>query len=253
MVIANIPVTLLFPVILVGGIVVVACNLTGICDVIPAEITNVCCNTLDTIARWLAEHFGAADGLYLPFTGVIIGYLAIMLLGIYAIKRRRLWLEASGLAWILFFLSFRQAGCQAHEHSFIYKSHQSTTLVHTADGIAHLYPTALLADRPAVAEFFSRRYKDYLHNQGVKQVIVETDDTPTIAGKRYAIPELTYSDTLHVDYLIVGRKFRGNIDEAILIYSPDSVLLGSDLDKRKTERYINVLESTGTRYKVLKR
>ncbi|MDE5916129.1 MAG: hypothetical protein K2G71_06105, partial [Duncaniella sp.] len=55
-----------------------------------------------------------------------------------------------------------------------------------------------------------------------------------------------------IDYLVVCAGFRGDVVEAVACVSPDSVLLSSDLNNRRHDRYMEELVEAGVPVRSIK-
>lgn len=86
--VANIPVALLLPVILVGAIIVLVCQLMGFPSYIVASVVNGSVSVLDECIGLIGRVFPAPT-VTMPWWGVWCGYIAIAL-GLIAYKKRRL-------------------------------------------------------------------------------------------------------------------------------------------------------------------
>ncbi len=92
-----------------------------------------------------------------------------------------------------------------------------------------------------------KRNVDSLLIRTVSPSVAEVVD---VAGKRFMLLCGNNSFTLgesvsRIHYLVVCAGFRGDIVKAVASMSPDSVLLSSDLNNRRHNRYMDELARAG--------
>ena len=92
-----------------------------------------------------------------------------------------------------------------------------------------------------------KRNVDSLLIRTVSSSVAEVVD---VAGKRFMLLCGNNSFTLgesvsRIHYLVVCAGFRGDIVKAVASMSPDSVLLSSDLNNRRHNRYMDELARAG--------
>lgn len=261
--VANLPVALLLPPLLGGGILLTVLTAIGVKAVWLAAIVSWLHSLIHSSATALGSLPGAAlrDISVEPWE--VVAYFAVFALALLGVAfRKRLLLYVSVIVAV--------ASVGAHylfppvfpfSELYITRSRTETTMVIREGEHLRSFTTA----RPAlVSEIMSRdsaRYHRYILRRRVKSFVpLSESDTAFPARLRDNIVAahghtflFAYNDAhalpqphhIKPDYLVVCRGFRGDVCALASSIAPDSILLGYDLNLRRHDRYLRELTAAG--------
>ncbi len=202
----------------------------------------------------------AVGGIDISPLSLALYYGAIILLVItlHTSSRRRVWLTSTLVLAMLAF-SFDRISTRPEEEGRVevyipVERHETLLLVRS--GSKFLAVSSLPTHLSEATDIAARRWPDYMRRRNIDSLTVvgERSDDDLLgrrgnlvrtSGRNFLIlshvPDSLPS--IHVDYLVICRGFRGDIMEVIRQVHPDSVILSSDLHPRRARRYEQQLVS----------
>lgn len=251
-VVANLPVALLLPLILGGSVLLCLLLWCGL----DAHWLCSAINMLYAAVEWIADTTASAKGGELRglwFSAwCLVPYFAA--LSAVALARwrscRATWCAAASLVLVAAIGFAVGSEGNADEEWFVTTAGGNTAVVHSRDGESrYLSPLSgqLLENAKADAE---RALANYLSHRGADSLVATGGWTGNEAGSARLV-YLSHDSIARqvrdgkVDYLIVGRQYRGSVSEAVERLQPDTVLLASEMHWRRRRQWTDTLARSG--------
>lgn len=254
----NLPVALLLPPLLGGGLVLIAFKAVGIDLPWLCSIVDSLHSAIDTIAKTVGGLPGATlQNVWIEPREIAIYYL-VLLSGVTGLYYKRRLLTAASLTLALIAVAGHFLLRPSFPVSELYLTSTSTeTSMLLREGEEMRLYSTLKDSR--LGELLGRDsviYSRYMLRRGVRtftRLSAEESIFPARRSEDYIIahdrafqfvngPEVrsgVYSRS--PDYLVVCRGFRGDIVSLARKISPDTVILGGDLNRRRHDRYLREL------------
>ncbi|MCM1020807.1 MAG: ComEC family competence protein [Muribaculum sp.] len=250
---ANLPVGLLLPWLLGGGVMLCALLWLGFDATWLCELLNILYGAVDWIAQTTA-HVNGGQWRHLWFSAwVMVPYFATLLVLAYSIWRRssgRAWVGtvfAAGVTVVTVWATTPEA---AAEEWFVTTAGGNTALVHSR-GDQVCYISLLRGQLQENARrSCERTLANYLSKRGTDTLVMRTDCAATI-GKHHILflsDSVAMPANAKVDYLIVTRSYRGQIKTIIDGLKPDTVLLAPELHWRRRQQWVDSLDKVSVPY-----
>lgn len=267
--IGNILVTLLLPLLIGGGVLLVIFEAFGyephwlcLClDFFHHIITAIVrfSNSLP-IAGITGIYFQA--WLLIPYFATVSALLASLVFRRTAWYIATLLLAASTVG--LFILSRQPFPRQEY---FIPRDTYYTNILARDSTAMYLFTTAHPGEHAAVLDQAGTRYRDYMGRRNVDSITLVTDtfDSPYVTrrGRNLSIGKHRFTvldndtDTLptgiHTHYALVCRGFRGDIISVSRTISPDTILISNDMHPARCRRYCLQCSISGIPYRSLRK
>ncbi len=246
----NLPVSLLLPFILAGGIIIMLLGAGGVSLGFVDSAVDQMCSVVFGIVDWASEIPGTSvQGVWLPLWSVWLGYVAVAMM-IAAVYYRR-WLPAvSGVALAVITVSMVSLGREDDDVMFVGRNGDATNIIFTCGDEAYMVTSAPEGFDWREAERSMIRYSRFMMERGIDSLHILPGSSP---GKNAVVSfgdkrvSLVNSDNIpsgndSVDYMIVCRGFRGDIMELVGAVACDSVLVGTDVNGIRRRRYLGELQ-----------
>lgn len=263
--IANIPIALVLPLLMVTGIGVVIFSLFGVDFFIIDRITDFLTEIVfKTSEIAISLPGGIIDNIYISDTGVIAGCLAIPVLigGIYYKSRL---LGVSGLLLATIPLLSTTLFRRPDNELFISRTSDATTIVIADRNGIYAKSTAKSIHQKNIPEILLSRHVDFFKLRNSTNVTMleqhhkglgwENDDRIIAFGKQTLAIINSNTDCrpapLKINYAIIGQGYKGDIMELIEILKPDSLLLGTDVNPRRRKKMENLLRQNKVPFRSL--
>lgn len=264
----NIVVTLLLPPLLGLGVVGVALNAAGVKAVWLGNLLDWLYNLIDRTAGAVSSLPGAMiSDIRMPGWTLWVYYILLTLFAIYLYRRRVAMLYAMTMIFVgAIITGIITSPIYNDSEVYITRSHTETTMLVKEGKRLYSYTTA----RPvAIGDIHQRdeaRYREYMTRRGIRSITPLTDGTRDgstarsgnvilSGGKSYIfithVSQLVDSPLRH-DYAVICRGFRGDITRAAQITGADSILLSSDLNLRRHDRYVRELKAASIPHRSLR-
>lgn len=251
---SNIIASLLLPFIIGGGIIVIIVSLLG---AVPAWLTlavSALCKWLEQTATFISNLPGSTiDNIYLSPI-IIVAYAAMVILSYLWWKNRSsrpiqvMW----AIAVIAFFGLMIFPNNTNHTPSLYIARTTSRTDFIIDNCSDTLFIVTTRPQEPInVTERAESRYKDYMNKRGIRAISILEDSIGNHAGVSYRDGIIQWGNCKIViihenqqipkgraDYAVVCRGYRGTIEEVVESVKADSIILGYDLDPRRSKKYI---------------
>lgn len=264
----NMVVAVLLPPLLGGGVVLLLLNMAGIEARWFGGGVDMLYHVVETVARWVIEIPGAVVRDICVSGWMLVAYFLVLgLLAMWLHRRRMVW----GLAMAMTVLCAVGVTLVVEENwpeceVYIPRSSTETTVV-VKSGDRLLLATS--ARQPMEGDVLDRcagRYGVYMMRRGIDGVemmpegvsggrIARKGNVVFAGGKSFVL----ISANAHVvdynfrpDYAVVCRGFMGDICEMAGVVGADSVLLSSDLNKVRHDRYAGELAGASVPYRSLR-
>ena len=266
-ILANIPIIILLPFILSGGIIILFAEATGIDCHIVCQAVDCLYSIIDGITHSIANLPGATIK-NIHFSGwTIIPYFATLTtLALSIFYRQRIWYFLSSAFIIMTAVTLlATAPRYPEEEFFITRATYETSAMYRYGKEAVLITTAAPQNTSSVIFAHQRRFSDYLSSRDADSLRIAPDTLITGSMKRignvlcyndvtyHFISTDSFTSTGFVDYAIVCRGFKGDILDIARIISPDTILLSNDLHPRRHDRYLDSLRIHNIPHGSLKR
>lgn len=257
-IISNLPAVAILPFILSGGILIIILEFCGIPSGWICAFTDFIYNILLHFITFISKLPGASmHGVHFPSWTLIPYFTTVLLFIIFGYTRKRRALYSGCLGLALTVICF---GCSRKkeyaEDCFIAKASGYTGIIYRYyDQMAIISAAPGTIGKDAALEI-ERRYSEYLSIHGVDSVAII--DSPTAFGsmkydgeiisidrKNYMIisNKAHWAPNQKINYCVIAKGYRGNILKIANEICPDTILLGSDLDIRRHNRYASTLSS----------
>lgn len=259
--ISNIIVGVFVPVLILAGVLIVAAAFVGLPSGALCGLTNLIYDLMTAIVDFITSLPGATvDNIFIS-PGAFLVYFA-------AVASLALCLYRPAPTKIVFASALLTAGIacaiyhkerNAREAVYFLRNTSTTDILVSRGNSAMLITSATnTPDRDFAVYRANKRYADYLSRRGIDSITLAPDTFATetvsrqghlltIAGKTYRIitgpADSIAADSLHVDYNIFTKGFRGSITETCRLLRCDTVLLGSDLNRRRQGVYLRDLRT----------
>lgn len=258
--VANVAAVAVMPVMIAGGVVLTMLLLFGIepswLVMMLDGVYSLFDGVVDRIARWP----GATVGNIYPDAWLLIPmYLALAFLCAFLYLRHRCY-AVLAVATLLFAVGAYAATRPAYAdgEAYMLRSHGATSIaMHDGDTLrvltlapAHGYGYDSL--------MWSRRYRDYMATRGISYMEVAPLDSAVWSsggvidfGRRrmlvaHAMPaNSVVVGKRHADYCLVTARWYGNPVELYRSTDADTIVLSSDMNRRRRLRYYNELTAAG--------
>ncbi|MBJ2189798.1 MAG: ComEC/Rec2 family competence protein [Muribaculaceae bacterium] len=255
---ANIIGALLLPPVIICGIVMLVAGVFGLTLMPVAWLTDKMFGVITDTAEFLSGLSGAVvRDVYVGPSVIIVWFFALIPLGLWLYRRRMVYAVATALCFCFLAVTFVYAGQQDDSgvEAYIPRSLHHTSLVVREGRTMKVFTTLPPHRHSEIHDDYSRRYRKYMLKRNVDSLLIRTvspsvAEVVDVAGKRFMLLCGNNSFTLgesvsQIDYLVVCAGFRGDIVKAVASMSPDSVLLSSDLNNRRHNRYMDELARAG--------
>lgn len=249
----NLPVSLILPFILVGGILVLLLDSVGISIGMLDTAVDIICRWIFGFVRWVSDIPGASlSGVSLPAWSIWAGY-AVILLMVAAIYFRRYVLAVSGVALAVIVVSLVSFSRETDDVLFIGRNRDATDIIFTGGGEGYIVSSAPASFVGREIDRAMSRYSGFMMSRGIDTLVpvdLSASGTNTVisfGGKRIV---MINSDDMpvcdgHADYVVVCRGFRGDVVTLAGSVECDSVLLGTDINGVRCRRYLEELQEAG--------
>ncbi len=264
--VSNALVSVILPPLLGGGMLKVVLGLAGCPHLWLDRLLDFLYGILHGVAVMVTEFPGAvADNIYVT-APMLAGYFsALLLFAVWLYRRRPAMLVAAVMiAVFTAAIPFLTGDGSGEAELYVTRSHSETTLL-VRDGTRLVsFSTA----HPSQMEMLTRRdgarYSRYMLRRGIERIepLADGYDSPVVKRRGNTVDFKGRRITLvssgvvrsygHTHYAVVCRGFRGDVVRLARGLQPDSVILGSDLDLRRHNRYARCLTDSGIPFRSLR-
>lgn len=249
---SNIIVGIIFPWILIGGLILTIFTALGLHLIWLGKIVD----TLYTIMQWGIDALATqkwAEVRSLYFSGwLLLPYLFALIMLALALRQHRLY------QWILVLIGFVFSGIVYNLTSYQAPSAELYILSHEKETSAILrseidaYLLVLDGYQTDLAEKYTYKYRAYLEScdcDKLQPVEIRLKDGPFFMDKNILIAgekcfalvgddALSEPINIKVNYALLTNKFKGHIHDVTHILHPDTILLGCGIHPSKRKRLI---------------
>lgn len=248
---ANIPATLLLPLIIGGGVVIVMLEAAGLpCGVIVWSV-DMLTECVRLINESVASLPGATTtGVFLSPLQVALWLTVIALIVMWLYKKKTVFVAtACGVAAIIIATVAFQPHYAEQPIAYIPRHSGSTSVLVCGAGKLQVYTTALAPDHPSLREKITSRYGNFLSRRSIDSVEIHkaSGKLLKINGKSILLVD---SDRISavadsVDYLLICRGFKGDPVSLASSIPSRNIVLSADIHPRRHDRYLSELSSAG--------
>ena len=149
---------------------------------------------------------------------------------------------------------------------FITRSHTETTMLIKEGNNLYSYTTARAGAENEIIARDEARYRNYMVRRGIRSITPLADRTYgehtarggnmiLAGGKSYVFihnNSHVHEYGIRPDYAVVCRGFRGDITDVATSVAPDSILISSDLNLRRHDRYVRELTADSIPHRSLR-
>lgn len=264
----NIVVSLLLPLLLGGGVVLLLCNVIGFEAVWLGRIVDWLMAMVEGAARWIAAWPGAAlTDIWVPVWAVGLYFIVLALFGLWLYRRRVVMLYAIGVLSLFgVVLALTLHDTHARHEAYITRSSTETTMLVRDGGRFYAYTTAPAGRVDDVLGVMARRHRNYMLRRGIGDItplhdgmrgehVAREGNVVVACGRSFVFVSRgshVCSYTSRPDYAVVCRGFRGDICEAARTIGADTILLSRDLNLHRHDRYVRELTNASIPYRSLR-
>ena len=254
---ANFIGALLLPPILVCGVVFIVADVCGLEYEWLGRVIDSLVDILVGSEDWLSRLPGAVSEIYVPPLSVVAWLLALGALAFFLYRRG----AAYGIAVVLlavFAVSYAMllSSPACGIESYIVKGGRHTSILIRENAGFQMVSTAPSHELMAIREEHEERYRKYMLKRGIDSISIlplryvsanvrRDSDIITVGSRKFALVAGKEApiDTIgqHVDYAVVCSGFRGEILDIVRQLRADTIVLSSDLNKRRHDRYYREL------------
>lgn len=251
---ANVATTLLLPWLIGGGAILLLLEWAGWDPVWLCQVIDFIYGIVEWVAQWVASlPYATLRHIYLPAWILIPYAVVVALLKIWLEKRNKVWgTILIGVACIMMTCSFLLPEPEDSAKLYVARTTYHTDLIVNIPGEQPvLITTATSADRGAAIYRANQRYTHFLGRRGFDSLLCVRDrfrnnfvtwHRPWLkAGKKQLAvvsnDSLLMTPLTHIDYAIVCRGYRKNIEDLVEITHPDTIVLAYDLHPKRALRY----------------
>lgn len=252
--IANIISSYILPIIIVGGVIAIILILFGVEPNILCNIIDFSYNIMNNITNIITTLPGAnIDNIYFSPWIFIPYFISIICLGLALHFKKRFWYYNT-IIFIIFsiVLSILYKPQYCKTEYFIPHDTYYTNIIVRDSTTLYLISTARGGYTEQSYNNCLTKYKDYMGKRGIDSLIIipqqYSNNHIYRNGSSIIIgyDEFTIIDNNNFDYIkqrpkyaLVCNGFKGNILDISTILNPDTIILSSDLHKKRHLRYID--------------
>lgn len=264
----NMVVAVLLPPLLGGGVVLLVLNMLGMEAEWLGRVVDMLYRGVETEAQWVFEIPGAVvNDICISHWMLVLYFMMLALLAVWLHKRRMVWGLATAMtALCAVVLMCVQEDTWPECEVYIPRSSTETTMVVKSGDRLLLATSARTPRADDVLDRCARRYSVYMMRRGIDGIEMMPEG---VSGDRLArkgnvvfaggrsfvmISANTHATDYHFrpDYAVVCRGFMGNVCEMAGAVGADSVLLSSDLNKVRHDRYAHELAEASLPFRSLR-
>lgn len=266
--VVNMVVAVLLPLILGGGAVLLMLNVAGLHSVWLGRIVDFLYRSIETVAGWVLGIPGAVvRDIYVSGWMIWAYFLALAMFAIWLYKRRPVWGIATAMTVVcaVMVMCIKEDSWPDSE-VYITRSSTETTMVVKSGDRLHVATTARQAMVDEVMDRCARRYSIYMMRRGIKEVelmpegiandrLARKGNVIFAGGKSFVLISANAHATdynFQPDYAVVCRGFMGDVCGMAQVVGADSVLLSSDLNKVRHDRYAGELAEASVPFRSLR-
>lgn len=252
--IANIAAVAVMPLMMSGGVLLMLSLAAGMHPSWLVSALDFVYNIFDGIVDFAAGLPGASvDNLYFDGWLMLPMYLALAFLALFLYRRHKSYIALCG-ATALFvagvYLALKPH--YADNEAYMVRGSSSTTIaVHHGDTL-RMFTTAPPHNFEYERQKWRDRYRDYIATRGIKQFEVyplgsaalHADGTVHFGHRRMIVAGHVYrqdSCSMSTDYCLVTAQWYGSPVELYHSVTADTVVLSSEINRRRRQRYFNEL------------
>lgn len=264
----NIAVTLILPPLLGFGVIGVALNAIGIKVAWLGHLLDWLYSLIDSTAEAISTLPRAMiSDIWMPGWTLPVYYIMLAIFALYVYRRRVAMLYA--LTMILagaIIIGVITVPAYVDSEVYITRSHTETTMLVKEGKCLYSYTTARAGAIDDIRLRDETRYRGYMIRRSIPGIMPLTDGMRDGSTSRRGNVIVTgsksyvfiYHDSqlrdcpVRPDYAVICRGFRGDITRAAQLIVPDSILLSSDLNLRRHDRYVRELTAASIPHRSLR-
>lgn len=254
--IANIVAAFLMPVMIAGGMLLLLLLKVGLAAGWVVGALNALTSIFDSIVGSIASFPGAAiEGVYFPLWLLIPLYAAIASFCLYVNRRKSLYaIVAVALVVVSVAVALLSGRNYDDGELYVVRNKTDMRLIVRRGSEMHVITAAPPQNREADSLEIASKYSDYLSTRGISRIRfthVDANVQPNFrfdfGGKEFKIAgrNVESTDTMPAAYCIVNHHFKGDVVVLAERCNADTILLTSDINSRRRNRYLRELESAG--------
>lgn len=261
---ANILVVVLLPVVVVAGVTMIGLMALGVDMPILADVINVVCDVQQSAVGLFAHLTGSTvENVYVgPWLAVAL-YVAVAIgFGAWIWRRRQLWMLSAGLLATIIGGALLLAPKPDAEEFTILRSKSSTEMFWRNGSHAEIYTTLNRWLTPSDSITFAERCANHLgatdaRLEAVRRIVPAEGccfARMDVCGKHVAVAFDMPADTAaeRIDYCVVVQQFKGDVVALAALSRCDTLLLSSDINKRRYRRFVRELSEANVAFRGLR-
>lgn len=258
--VANIAAVAVMPVMIAGGVVLTVLLLSGIEPGWLVAILDGVYSLFDGAVGQIAQWPGAAIGNIYPDAWLLVPmYLALAFFCAFLYLRHRVYAVLTG-ATLLFAVGAYAATKPryADGEAYMLRWPGATSIAMHRGDTLRVLTLAPPHEHPYDSLMWSRRYRDYIATRGISYMeITPLDSVVRSSGsvidfgwRRMLVAHTMQGDSAkvgnrHADYCLVTARWYGNPAALYRSIDADTIVLSSDINRRRRLRYYNELTAAG--------
>lgn len=267
--VTNVVISFVLPLLLGGGVILTLLSASGISSPWLESALDGLYSIIEKTASAIARLPGAhIDGILMDKLVIVLYFAALAMLITYLHRRRKVWIVAtaaiSATALAVLFLT---SPAPHTDMLFIPKSSQSTSIFIKENNKLWFLTTAHPVGRVELKTEYEHQYGKFMSRCRIDSITLmpERYSSRTFSrnknllkynGRKILIinssaSTLNYSGK--IDYAVVCKGFRGDIADFASTVHPDTLILSTDIHKRRHDRYVKELTAIGQPLKELRK
>lgn len=266
--ITNIITSLLLPLLLGGGAIITLLTAADISCGGLATVIDALYEAITGTASAIANLPGAyIDGVIIDPIVLSLYFIALAAFIVFLHKWRKVWILSAAVTLMTAMLTtFIARPVTYPDMLFIPKSSSETSVLIKDGDRLWMLTTAHRVTLPELREEYERKFNGFMTRCGIDSIsllpngyisqhLSRCDNLLYYHGKNIVITNSiahAHEYAQKIDYAIVCRGFSGDITELASIIKPDTLVLSSDIYKRRHNRYAEKLVTAGQKFKKLR-
>lgn len=261
--IANVVSAILLPPLMACGLLLLLLHCIGLEGVWLCTAANQLYYVLEGVAEWISSLSGATiDKLYVSWWMMIPYAASVGAMWVWLNKKRAIYgILTFTCACATMLCAMLIPEVSTESALYLPRTTYHTELVVYGGGRTLDIITDNIQENAAILDRAQRRYADFMARRNIDSIrIVDSKDTTdgityarrnefvSFGSRVIALADGVESGRAKVDYVVVSRGFRDDIDILVDAYSPDTVILAYNLHPGRAQKYINRCRELGVPY-----
>lgn len=232
-ILGNILLVWLMPVILGCGCIFLLLVAAGIPSGLLGHIINLSTDFAEKVAFWLSGLPGSTITLWQPGVLSVCLYLAFLALLYAALHYRRNIFRLAALCALILTITVSIPRPSSDSAVYAHRTRYGSTLIIETPPKA----IVLLSDPLAADSSFARSLDSYWKSRGINSINFSTGSAVGKGLTLRVANSIVPDEKSKADIILIDRHFRGSISDIMRTFSPDTILLSTNIHTARARRY----------------